>query len=52
MIKVSNPQRQPLSKREDEMEVFAIKKDIKPDIESELEQTDRKYGHVVNFDFD
>lgn len=24
-----------------------ITKDIKPDIESELEQTDRKYGHVV-----
>tara|TARA_R110002126_G_scaffold88792_1_gene212602 strand:+ start:115 stop:2085 length:1971 start_codon:yes stop_codon:yes gene_type:complete len=24
-----------------------VTKDIKPDIESELEQTDRKYGHVV-----
>lgn len=27
-----------------------VTKDIKPDIESELEQTDRKYGHVVATD--
>lgn len=28
-----------------------ITKDIKPDIEPELEQTDRKYGHVVATDY-
>lgn len=38
-------------KQKTKWKFLLITKDIKPDIEPELEQTDRKYGHVVATDF-
>ncbi len=46
--RISNDKRFP--KEKTKWKFLLITKDIKPDIEPELEQTDRKYGHVVATD--
>ena len=46
--RISNDKRFP--KEKTKWKFLLITKDIKPDIEPELEQTDRNYGHVVATD--
>lgn len=46
--RISNDKRFP--KEKTKWKFLLITKDIKPDVEPELEQTDRKYGHVVATD--
>jgi hypothetical protein len=47
--RVSQDKRFP--KQKTKWKFLLITKDVKPDIEPELEQTDRKYGHVVATDY-